>query len=155
MDINNVDDECSTTTKIRKFEEKSNDIAMNDYRISNLNRCKTRLTVILDAGCERRNLVNDYKIFKTWFNDNKCEIGISPLNYFGLDDYVTIQESKIIQNFDKNECVRKQLMNYGITKKLVGDQKLTRKQWIALMMYYRERTQNEYKSKISKKATGN
>ena len=53
---------------------------MNNYRIDNINRCKTSLTVISDAGCGSGNLVNDYKSFKTWFNEDKCEIGISHLN---------------------------------------------------------------------------
>ena len=89
---------------------------MNIYRIDNINRCKTSLTVIADAGCESGNLVNDYKSFKTWFNENKCEIEISHFNCFGLEDYVNIQESPIMKIFDKNECVMKQLKNYNIYK---------------------------------------
>ena len=76
----------------------------------------------INQECKSGNLVNYFKTFKIWFNDNKCEIGISHLNCFGLDDYVTIQDSKIMQKYDKNVCVRKQLSNYGITKHLVGDQ---------------------------------
>ena len=60
-----------------------------------------------------------------------------------------------MKKIDKNECVINQLKNKNIYKKLIGDQTLSRNRLIALMMHSKEKKRNEYKSKISKKATGN
>ena len=60
-----------------------------------------------------------------------------------------------MKKFDKNECVFNLLRNCYISKKLIGDQKLSRNRLIALMMQSKEKSQNKYISKISKEATGN
>ena len=126
---------------------------MNDYRNDNIIRFKKSL----DTGCESGNDIEDYNTFKTWFKANKCEIGISHLNCFSIEDYVKIQESQIMKKFDKNEYewvinhLKKKLY---IRKKLIGE-KLSRNRLIALMMHGKEIIQNKYIAKISKEATGN
>ena len=47
------DDESSTTTNRRKIGKEE----MNDYRIGNINRCKTRLTVIAVTKVSRHGLM--------------------------------------------------------------------------------------------------
>ena len=59
---------------------------MNDYRNDNIIRFKKSL----DTGCESENAIEDYNTFKTWFDQNKCEIGISHLNCFSIEEYLKI-----------------------------------------------------------------
>ena len=123
---------------------------MNDYRNENIIRFKKSL----DTGCESGNAIEDYNTFVTWFEENKCEIGISHLNCFSIEDYLTIQETQILKKIDKDECVLKLLRDCHISKKMTGEN-LSRNRLIALMMHIKEKYQIKYLSKISKKATGN
>ena len=122
---------------------------MNDYRNDNIIRFKKSL----DTGCESGNAIEDYNTFVTWFEENKCEIGISHLNCFSIEDYVKIQETQILNFFDKDECVFKLLSDCRISKKMIGEN-LSRNRLIALMMHNKEKLQNKYIAKISKEATG-
>jgi len=108
----------------------------------------------LDAGCDSGNAVEDFNNFDTWFKQNKCEIGISHLNCFCIEDYLTIQEMPIVKRFDNDECVKKNLIcDYNISKKMVG-KNLTRNRLIALLMHSKEKCQIKYLAKIAKEATG-
>ena len=108
----------------------------------------------INAGCDSGNAVEDFNNFNTWFKQNKWEIGISHLNCFCIENYLTIQEIPIVKRFDKDECVLKLLSDNRISKKLIGE-KLSRNRLIALMMHGKEIIQNKYIAKISKEATGN
>ena len=96
----------------------------------------------LDAGCDSGNAVEDFNNFDTWFKQNKCEIGISHLNCFCIEDYLTIQEIPIVKRFDKDECVLKLLSDNRISKKLIGE-KLSRNRLIVLMMHSKEKDHNK------------
>ena len=96
------------------------------------------------------DIFKEHDTFKTWFDDNKCAIGISHLNCFGVEDYSNILELQILKKFDKNEYewVNNFLKDRSISKNIIGDQKLSRNRLIALMMHYKKRRQNEYIAEI-------
>ena len=68
--------------------------------------------------------------------------GISHLNCFSIEDYLTIQETQILKKIDKDECVLKLLRDCYISKKMIGEN-LSRNRLIALMMHSKEKDHNK------------